>query len=874
MDFLCCLQLAGAYLKITLKLFIYIHLATALLFMKNIYPLKASITAIAMSLCWHALAQNSVLNPSFEFNYPETWPHYGEVEEWQGGSGVNQADGPFHNGGTPIPDQARAAFIQGSSTLEQEVFGFEPGEPHWLQFYYDARGCCGGTIDLVVSLDDVELDRINNVIASTDGNPYKFRNIPFVPDFDAGVLTFQTIAAGDATLNLDAISFVVRGEDEVPVMNPSFEASGEPVDPDGIISPANIAGWVGEGTYGVNVDGLGPFGDNGRTSESDFVGFISGLGSLSQTLDSLIVGNDYKLTFEYNARTGDNPQLTVLLGEDQVFQESVKPVGGNNGYHSASVSFEADDVQKQLSFQQTNDGDHTILLDSIRLVGEVGESFPPVQVTPMALELAPNQIGEVTITIPETYLAIKSGQLTLTSPDPSIASFAGADENGALVLDFDKNGENSKTIKIVGGSRGAVRILINPPAGLEVANDTAVNVVSSIVRNASFESNEAPGGVGIGSIVSWNGGTGLNLAAGPFHDNGAIPDRRQVAVLQGNNNLSQEIKGLEEGESYWLQFNYNARDCCGGTINLSVQLAGEELWSIEDVLPASVDGLETYYFQNVSFTATSSKGLLEFVTKAEGDATILLDAVNVIPRGKDEVVIRNPSFEASGSPVGVGYVQPSNLAGWEFSAGGRGVNVTGRGPFADNGSGLDQDSVLFIQGASSMTQLVEGFEAGETYTLYYYVNARNCCGDGFTAYSVSFDDEVLLDEEVFPAGGNMPYHLRYMTFVPSFQDGILQFDTAPEGDHTLVLDDIHIVKGEFVPPTPQPPDVMITLQRLESGEIELSWPSAASDFILQRADATLGEWFDVDEPVVPVNDQNTVTISAEGSQGYFRLWAP
>ena len=874
MDFLCCLQLAGAYSKIKVKLFIYIHLATALISMKNIYPLKASITAIAMSFCWHALAQNSVLNPSFEFNYPETWPHYGEVEEWQGGSGVNQADGPFHNGGTPIPDQARAAFIQGSSTLEQEVFGFEPGESHWLQFYYDARGCCGGTIDLVVSLDDVELDRINNVIASTDGNPYKFRNIPFVPEFDAGVLTFQTIAAGDATLNLDAISFVVRGEDEVPVMNPSFEASGEPVDPDGIISPANIAGWVGEGIYGVNLDGLGPFGDNGRTSESDFVGFISGLGSLSQTLDSLVVGNDYKLTFEYNARTGDNPQLTVLLGEDQVFQESVKPVGGNNGYHSASVSFEADDVQKQLSFQQTNDGDHTILLDSIRLEGEVGESFPPVQVTPMALELAPNQMGEVIITIPETYLAIKSGQLTLTSPDPSIASFVGADESGALVIDFDKSGENSKAIEIVGGSRGAVRILINPPGGLEVSNDTAVNVVSSIVRNASFESNEAPGGVGIGSIVSWNGGTGLNLAAGPFHDNGAIPDRRQVAVLQGNNNLSQEIKGLEEGESYWLQFNYNARDCCGGTINLSVQLAGEELWSIEDVLPASADGLETYYFQNVSFTATSSEGLLEFVTKAEGDATILLDAVNVIPRGKDEVVIRNPSFEASGSPVGVGYVQPSNLAGWEFSAGGRGVNVTGRGPFADNGSGLDQDSVLFIQGASSMTQLVEGFEAGETYTLYYYVNARNCCGDGFTAYSVSFDDEVLLDEEVLPAGGNMPYHLRYMTFVPSFQDGILQFDTAPEGDHTLVLDDIHIVKGEFVPPTPQPPDVMITLQRLESGEIELSWPSAASDFILQRADATLGEWFDVDEPVVPVNDQNTVTISAEGSQGYFRLWAP
>jgi hypothetical protein len=202
------------------------------------------------------------------------------------------------------------------------------------------------------------------------------------------------------------------------------------------------------------------------------------------------------------------------------------------------------------------------------------------------------------------------------------------------------------------------------------------------------------------------------------------------------------------------------------------------------------------------------------------------------------------------------------------------VNVTGRGPFADNGSGLDQDSVLFIQGATTMSQLVEGFEAGETYTLYYYVNARNCCGDGFTAYSVSFDDEILLDEEVIPAGGNLPFHLRYMTFVPSFQDGILQFESAPEGDHSLLLDDIHIVKGDFVPPTPLPPDVMIALQRLDDGEIELSWPTAASAFILQRAETIDGEWSDVDEPVVPVNDQNTVIISAEGNQAFFRLWVP
>jgi hypothetical protein len=342
---------------------------------------------------------------------------------------------------------------------------------------------------------------------------------------------------------------------------------------------------------------------------------------------------------------------------------------------------------------------------------------------------------------------------------------------------------------------------------LELTNDTAVNVVSSFVRNASFESNEAPPGIGAGAIVSWSGGTGLNKGSGPFHDNGAIPDRLQVAVIQGSKTLSQEISGLTAGESYWLQFHYNARNCCGGSINLAARFAGEELWQIEDVLPAVNEGLEEYYFQNVAFTASASSGALEFVTTAAGDATILLDAVNIVARGDDEVVVKNPSFEASGSPVGVGYVQPSNIAGWGFTSGGRGPNVTGQGPFSDNGSGLDQDSVLFIQNATSMTQLIEGLEPGETYTLYYYVNARLCCGAGFTFYSVSFDEEILLEEEVEPVGGEEPFHLRFMTFRASFADGILQFDTQPEGDHTLLLDDIHIVKGDFVPPTPQPPVV-------------------------------------------------------------------
>ena len=847
----------------------------------NIFRLVTPVLLCLWSIPTVLLAQPVVVNSSFELNYPEAWPHYGEVEEWQGGSGGNQANGPFHNGGTPIPDQAHAAFMQGSRGMSQEVSGLVPGELHWLQFFYDARGCCGGTIDLVVKLDEVELDQITNVKPSTDGNPYKFRNVPFVPEFDLGLITFETTANGDATINLDGVTIVQRGEGQVPVMNPSFEASGEPADPDGIISPAGIAGWTGEGTYGVNVDGMGPFANNGRSSEPEFVGFISGPGSLSQTLDGLVVGSQYELQFEYNAREGDSPELTVMLGEEAVLKESVSPVGGTRRYHHASLSFVADDVQKILSFGQTNEGNHTLLIDRVQVSGEVGESFPPVELSPQALELAPDQGAEVMVHVPASYLAVKGGQVTVTSPNPAVATLVGADETGRVTLEFDEGGASVQSIQVIGVSRGAVRLLVAPPGGLELANDTQVNVVSSLVRNASFESNDAPAGIGAGPIVSWEGGTGLNTQNGPFHDNGAIPDRKQVAVIQGSQTLSQEVSGLIEGEGYWLQFQYNARNCCGGTIDLAVRLAGEELWQTQDVLPASTEGLEAYYFQTIPFRASASGGRLEFVTTAEGDATILLDAVSIVPRGKDEIVVKNPSFEASGSPVGVGYLQPANISGWEFGPGGRGVNVTGVGPFSDNGAGLDQDSVLFIQGSGSMSQWIEGFDAGSPYTLYYYVNARNCCGEGgVTAYTVSFDEEILLEEEVLPVGGENPYALRFLTFTPSFEDGVLQFDTQPEGDHTLLLDDVHIVKGEFVPPTPEPPapepvEVTMRVRRLTDGTLEIRWPTTgAASLALQWTAALGGDWSEVEAPVVPDGEESTTIIRPGAERAFFRLLVP
>ena len=111
------------------------------------------------------------------------------------------------------------------------------------------------------------------------------------------------------------------------------------------------------------------------------------------------------------------------------------------------------------------------------------------------------------------------------------------------------------------------------------------------------------------------------------------------------------------------------------------------------------------------------------------DATLLLDADHLLPRGEeDEIVIRNPSFEASGSPVGVvtfnqqyGRLGVQQWRTWcqcdrHGSVFGQRIRI---------GSGY----VLFIQGASPWDSSLKVWNLGEPHTLYYYVNARNCCGE-------------------------------------------------------------------------------------------------------------------------------------------------
>lgn len=767
-------------------------------------PLAVALAvALASGSIWGAAF---VRNPSFESNFNETWPYYGSVDEWSGASGVNDVEfdpnGPFHNAGTPVPDRARVGFKQGGGDVTQEIYELEPGGTYWLQFFYDGRRGGGASEEVIVYFDDVEIGRDPNIRPSNGA--YYFMNAPFTPQADYGTIRFTHVVSGDRTILLDGVTVVARSTDDVVLRNPSFEASG--------ILPftgalPNIAGWSQTGTVGVD-DGSQGIANSGTIPDQDLVGFIEGEGSLSQTLDGLIVGNEYELRVAANARAGTAPRLQVKVGETVVLEEDI----ASGEYQALSATFTASASEAILAFHQTKAGSDTVLLDNVRLFGEVQTPLPPMTFSPLVSEVSSGAVVTHTLTIPAEAVATGGVSIQLGSSSTAVGRLVGAAADGTLTLSFEQN-VTSKTFEVETLGRGSVAINVLDAAKIPFPATPVVNVVGSLVKNASFESGPAPAFPGYGAIIGWQGegNVGVNRTDGPanpanpFGDNGLVPDREQVAFIQGNGSLSQQINGLTAGRNYWLQYYYNARTCCGErSQKLIVRFDGQVVAEYPDLIPAGDLGEVNYYHASVAFTPANSSGLLEFVHEATGDASAVIDAVSIVARVTDEIVLQNPSFEASGSPPGVGYLQPFQIAGWEgIAGGGRGVNVDGVGPFSDNGAVPDQDRTGFIQGVGGyLSQVVTGLTFGQPYTLVISLNGRNCCG-GVPFARVSWNDVPLLEEEVPPVGGRTPFAAKYLTFTADSAEGLLRIEIAdPVGsDVSLLVDDVHVVPGERTPPS-------------------------------------------------------------------------
>ncbi len=133
-------------------------------------------------------------------------------------------------------------------------------------------------------------------------------------------------------------------------------------------NPAEIADWPGTGGRGINPGkGAGaPFRNNGNNAGQ--VAFIQGAGSVSNAISGWEIGKSYRLTFDYNARTGADPGMTATLGTASFSDATIPEVGGAFGYYAANLLLTPTTSTQTLTITSLNNaGDDSLLFDNIRV---------------------------------------------------------------------------------------------------------------------------------------------------------------------------------------------------------------------------------------------------------------------------------------------------------------------------------------------------------------------------------------------------------------------------------------------------------------------------------------------------------------------------
>ncbi len=173
------------------------------------------------------------------------------------------------------------------------------------------------------------------------------------------------------------------------------------------------------------------------------------------------------------------------------------------------------------------------------------------------------------------------------------------------------------------------------------------------VVNGSFEADayrKTPGTTGAngGRLTGWRhrGNVGVNPVwadpqkrtgpTAPFHDNGRVPDGRQIGLLQGPGSLSQTIAGFRAGERWRVVYRENGRVQRRGTEwpRARVLLGGQEVVSPHEVPPVGrQDDFDTPFarVESAWFTVPAD-GPLELVIEAVQETattTLLLDDVRL-----------------------------------------------------------------------------------------------------------------------------------------------------------------------------------------------------------------------------------------------------
>jgi Immunoglobulin domain/Immunoglobulin I-set domain len=638
--------------------------------------------ALALAFAAASAFAQTIPNPSFEADTYTVFPGYisgngGVLTGWTANNndraGINPGGGtPFADNGT-IPDGANVAFIQsgtaGGTTLSTAISGLTAGQVYKVSFRCNARN--GQFPILKVEIDGTLVE--SATIASVGGAlPYRY----FVFDFTATDvthnLTLRNDAAGDHTVVVDDFRIGVRnsgwsyaawsndatsGVDGSKTYSHAFNFGSAA---NAVINGITFTGRAGAnpglgGSFamaglpsvfvndGNNVTGPGA----SRTLANDFIYGGGGNNVLETlTINGLFPGGEYIATI-YSVGWEDGPvrAATFSVGTDRLTVNQDR-FGNNNGirfvYH-----FVASASSTTISYEPLQAATIHTYGFSVQQVSL--PSAPTISKSP-----ASQCVGDGS-TVNFSVTAAGSDPLSYEwrKDDVTIPGEAGS----------------TYTIpSVTTGDAGTYTVVVSNPSG-SVTSSPAILQVGIPITNPSFEADTFtvfPYYVsGNTPITGWNslGNHGVNTAAGPFADNGVIPDGNQVAFMQGDGALSQLLTGFIPGADYYVIYYENART----TVTPAIEVKISDTTVVQPHLRPPVGGANPYVkVKSEVYTAESDTLQLSFIKSNPlgGDSTALVDYVCVLelPAGTAPSILTPPANQI----VSIG--QPITLSGAGFGS--------------------------------------------------------------------------------------------------------------------------------------------------------------------------------------------------------------
>ncbi len=838
-----------------------------------------------------SIVSHAVPNASFEWPpSTDTWVYTG-IEGWtnvwsQTCFGVTRG-GHADNG--IMPDKRQVAFVatdQAGLWFDDYYsvhirtirnFAFEPDTEYCLQFWHNAREAVNeywtNYCMFLVSVGQDIFGPFTNQAVGV-GEPYHFQSIIFTAKFPTARLFFHNLRLPDSSpgigtlscLLIDGVSLYKRARpDDIMVKNPSFEASGEQ-GPGGGVGLINrdeawqplfdrMAGWeYWDGGYNDAGFGTGtnsnpyiapsfvPEGQSAffDTKSERFYANSEMRTTLSQTIHDLVIGRPYALSYHYNARPGASDMyspsnFTATIGGIEVHRQEFLP--WSPAFYSTTVTFVADWTSMDLVFGTSNSVDGaTMLLDNVGIwpLADVSVSITSGAAV-VAHDVESYAVAGVSLN------TVGGMWVTNASTGGAALSFAAAAAWTAPAIELAL-GANVIT---VGGTN------VQGDAVTDSAVITRRWPGRSIrIRNASFEWPTNAPGLGMTNIWGWTQShpqfSGINPCefGYPFHDNGRRPDKTQVAFLWSfgtDVDLSQTLSGLDPGRQYCLQFWHNAGSISDewntNVAEFTVAYAGVTLTTLfSEAVNTGFDFSDPFHFTAIVFTPAASTGALRFrnrYTRSDGSnwiSRLVLDTICLYELSyDDEVIVKNPSFEASGEQGpggGLGFVNVSPawapvwdiMAGWEYWDGNYNSAVFGTATNANPYLGsvpvpegqamfMDNKSERWYVNADYQTMLqqdIGGLAIGQEYHLSYCFNARPGESNMFSPsnFTVRIGGIEVQRDEFLPWQPQSVF--TSVTFVADWTSMKLAFGTSNSADGcTMLIDDVTIW------PVPEPLCLML-----------------------------------------------------------------